>query len=121
LTEMKNQGDRFNHLGLIAGDGRRKPAFNAYRSAIRTLAGLSYESSLPVPGGYGYRFAGSGGDGRAIIVLWADKATTYRLAESAPSVVLTGMDGRSRTVRTQAGTVALSLSPSPIPVTRGKP
>lgn len=111
MHEMPNEPPQFVKMGLTA-NGRKKPAFLAFKLLIRKLDDLPYRSSLTIPGGYGLQF----GDGeRSVWVLWADRGAKVSLKEvKAPSLRITHLDGRGEETISTAGRAELTLDAWPI-------
>ncbi len=114
LTEMDDQGDRFNRMGLVTLQGRRKPAFRAYELTVRKLSDLQYRESLDLPGGYALVF---GNGARTLWVLWADRGARFRFEVGAPYVTLTHLDGREERRAAAGGSLELQLTADPVFVT----
>jgi hypothetical protein len=110
LHDMRNQGPRWDHLGLVTAAGVKKPAFRVYQALIRTLGNLP-ASHLEVPGGYGARF-GEGASARWL--LWSDRGVRYRLAVRSSAVRVVSVSGATRLLQADKGAVQLSLNGSPV-------
>ncbi len=111
LTEMDDQGERFNRMGLVTIGGRRKPAFRAYQLVVRKLDDVEYGESLNVPAGHGLQFQRQG---QPLWVLWADHGARLRLETGRPSVLITYLNGREERRSTVGGSLMLDLTADPI-------